>query len=153
MTSPAHSAHRFVAEQRRAVDARDPRVPNSFVGAPAFATTLVVAVAIARMANGTPWQFQLSVMAAAVAVSSWWCRPLPSLFVSVCGWLALNGIDVNGNGQLGWSGLTDAVRAAVLVSAALLASSARAYTLRELRNQERRSVHLHLVRQGGAPHA
>ena len=155
MTNQAHSVSQYLVDRRhQLVEQRDPRLPDSFVGALAFTTTLVVAVGIATTAADTPWALQLAVMAAVVAVDSWWCRPLPSLLVSTCAWLALNGIDVNGNGQLGWTGRADVVRVGVLVFVALAASSMRWYVLRS--PSPRRAFgplrHLHLVRQG-APHA
>jgi hypothetical protein len=151
VTNQAHSGSQSVVDRRRDVaDAPDPRLPNSFVGAVAFTTTLVVGVGIAKTAAGTSWRVQLALMAAVVAVDCWWCRPLPSLFVATCAWLALNGLDVNGDGQLGWAGNADAVRVGVLVFVALAASCTRWYVLRSP-SPPRAVIHLrqlHLVRQG-----
>jgi hypothetical protein len=107
----------------------DPRLPDAFVGALAFTATLAVSVALATGAKDWHWGAQLAATAITVALVCWWCRPLPSLFVSLCGWLMLNGIVVNGDAQLGWAGHRDVVRVLVLVSTGLCVSLARALSL------------------------
>ena len=107
----------------------DPRLPDAFVGALAFTSTLAVSVALATGAKDWHWGVQLATMAVTVALVCWWCRPLPSLLVSLCGWLMLNGIVVNGDAQLGWAGYRDVVRVLVLVTAGLCASLVRALIL------------------------
>jgi hypothetical protein len=115
--------------RRRDMHPDDPRLPDAFVGALAFTSTLAVSVAVATAAKDWHWGVQLAVMAVTVGLVCWWCRPLPSLLVSLCGWLMLNGIVVNGDAQLGWSGHRDAVRVLVLVSTGLCVSLARALSL------------------------
>lgn len=115
--------------QRRDMHPDDPRLPDAFVGAVAFTSTLAVSVAVATAAKHWHWGAQLGAMAVTVALVCWWCRPLPSLVVSLCGWLMLNGIVVNGDAQLGWSGHRDVIRVLVLVAAGLCASLARALIL------------------------
>ena len=120
--------HRHQAGDRAI--ARDPRLPDAFVGMLAFGATLAVAVALARAGTGVGWGTQLAVMAVTVALVSWCCRVLPSLLVAVLGWLMLNGIVVNGGGRLGWDGRDDAIRVGVLLGAGLAAALARAFELR-----------------------
>lgn len=115
---------------RRDTPPDDPRLPDAFVGALAFTSTLAVAVAVATGAKEWHWGAQLVAMAATVGLVCWWCRPLPSLLVSLCGWLMLNGIVVNGDAQLGWSGHRDVIRVTVLVLTGLGVSIARSLTLR-----------------------
>ena len=109
--------------------ADDPRLPDAFVGALAFTSTLAVAVALAAGAKDWHWGAQLAAMATIVALVCWWCRPLPSLLVALCSWLMLNGIVTNGEAQLGWSGHRDVVRILVLVTTALCLSLTRALVL------------------------
>jgi hypothetical protein len=107
----------------------DPRLPNAFIGAVAFATTLVMSVAMETLnqaAGGT----ELVLMAVTVGLLCWWSRPLPSLFISLCGWLTFDGMVVNGSGHLGWAGREDAVRVAVIFAAGLGAAAIREVTLR-----------------------
>jgi hypothetical protein len=115
--------------RRRDMHADDPRLPDAFVGALAFTSTLAVSVAVSTGAKNWHWGAQLAVMAVTVAIVCWWCRPLPSLLVSLCGWLMLNGIVVNGDAQLGWSGHRDVVRVLVLGTTGLCVSLARAVSL------------------------
>lgn len=107
----------------------DPRLPNAFVGAVAFATTLVVSVAMETL-DKSAGATQLALMAATVSLLCWWSRPLPSLFISLCGWLTFDGMVVNGSGHLGWGGREDAVRVAVIFAAGLGAAAIREATLR-----------------------
>jgi hypothetical protein len=116
--------------RRERISATDPRLPDSFVGMVAFGATLAVAVALARAGAAVGWSTQLAAMAATVALLSWWCRVLPSLFVSVIGWLMLNGIVVNGAGRLGWDGHQDPIRIAVLLGAGLVVALVRTLELR-----------------------
>ena len=111
------------------VAATDPRLPDAFVGMVAFGATLAVAVVLARGGSAVGWGTQLAAMAVTVAFVSWWCRVLPSTFVSVLGWLMLNGIVVNGAGRLGWDGHEDAIRVGVLLGVGLAAALARALEL------------------------
>lgn len=110
-------------------DNPDPRLPNAFIGAAAFATTLVVSVAMETWSKADG-DTQLALMAATVGLLCWWSRPLPSLFVSLCGWLTFDGMVVNGSGHLGWAGREDAVRVAVLFGTGLGAAAIRELTLR-----------------------
>jgi hypothetical protein len=114
---------------RERISAADPRLPDSFVGMVAFGATLAVAVALARAGTAVGWVTQLAAMAVTVALLSWWCRVLPSLFVSVIGWLMLNGIVVNGAGRLGWDGHEDPVRIGVLLGVGLAVAISRALEL------------------------
>lgn len=126
-TPPARSA---VPVTHRVVRAKpDPRLPNAFVGAVAFATTLVVSVAMETL-DKSAGDTQLVLMAVTVGLLCWWSRPLPSLFVSLCGWLTFDGMVVNGSGHLGWVGREDAVRVAVIFAVGLGAAAIREATLR-----------------------
>jgi hypothetical protein len=91
----------------------------------AFGVTLGIAVAIASAGKGVYWGTQLAVMAVAVGLVCWWCRPLMSLVVAACGWLMLNGLVVHVGGQLGWSGRHDVVRIGVLVATGFAMALAR----------------------------
>lgn len=119
----AHSSWRHDA------NVRDPRLPNAFIGIVAFTSTLIVAVTEADATKGWHWGAQLAVMAVTVGIICWWCRPLPSVLVSLCGWLMLNGFVANSDAQLGWSGHRDVVRVLVLVTTGLCVSLARAISL------------------------
>jgi peptidoglycan/LPS O-acetylase OafA/YrhL len=108
----------------------DPRLPDAFVGIVAFGVTLAVAIAIAAAGKSAPdknmhWGTQLAVMAVAVGLVGWWCRPLTSLLVAACGWLMLNGLVVHTDGHLGWAGREDAIRLGVLVAIATAMALAR----------------------------
>jgi hypothetical protein len=107
----------------------DPRLPNAFAGAVAFAATLVVSVAMETWSNADG-DTQLALMAATVGLLCWWTRPLPSMFVALFGWLTFDGMVVNGSGHLGWSGREDAVRVAVIFAVGLGAALIREATLR-----------------------
>jgi hypothetical protein len=120
-----HSRSRAFVIHRRPVSSTDPRLPDAFVGIVAFGTTLGVAVAIAAAGKDAHWGTQLAVMAIAVGLVCWWCRPLTSLFVAICGWLMLNGLVVHTGGQLGWSGHRDVVRLGVLTAIGLAMALAR----------------------------
>jgi K+-sensing histidine kinase KdpD len=124
--------------QRERISASDPRLPDAFVGMVAFGATLAVAVALARAGTAVGWGTQLAVMSVTVALLSWWSRVLPSVFVSVIGWLMLNGIVVNGAGRLGWDGHQDVIRVGVLLGAGLAAALARTLEL-QLRSLPTRS--------------
>jgi hypothetical protein len=125
----AHVQSSALGNRRRDIHPDDPRLPDAFVGALAFTSSLAVSVALATGAKDWHWGAQLAAMAATVALVCWWCRPLPSLLVSLCGWLMLNGVVVNGDAQLGWSGHRDVVRVLVLVTTGLCVSLARALAL------------------------
>ncbi|HEY5454538.1 MAG TPA: hypothetical protein VIJ96_03650 [Acidothermaceae bacterium] len=103
----------------------DPRLPDAFVGIVAFGVTLGVAVAIAAAGKDVHWGTQLAVMAIAVGLVCWWCRPLTSLLVALCGWLMLNGLVVHRDGQLGWAGREDVIRIGVLAAIGLAMALAR----------------------------
>ncbi len=125
-----HSRSRVFAIHRRPVSAADPRLPDAFVGVVAFGVTLGVAVAIAAAGKDVPgrdvhWGPQLAVMAIAVGLVCWWCRPSTSPLVALCGWLMLNGLDVHTDGQLGWAGREDVVRIGVLVAIGFAMALAR----------------------------
>ncbi len=122
-----HSRSRAFVIHRRPVSGTDPRLPDAFVGIIAFGVTLAVAVAIARLGKSVSPGTQLAVMAVAVGVVSWWCRPLTSLVVAACGWLMLNGLVVHVGGQLGWSGRHDVVRIAVLLTTGIAMALARSF--------------------------
>ena len=126
MAESANGQPSALRSWRHDVSADDPRLPDAFVGALAFTSTLAVAVALATGAKEWHWGAQVAAMATVVALVCWWCRPLPSLLVSLCGWLMLNGIVVNGEAQLGWAGYRDVVRILVLVAAGLSVSLTRA---------------------------
>jgi hypothetical protein len=110
--------------------AADPRLPDAFVGMVAFGATLATAVVLARLGTAVGWGTDLAVMAVIGGLVCWWCRVLPSLFVAACGWLMLNGIVVNGAGNLGWDGRHDLIRLGVLAGASLSVALARAVQLR-----------------------
>ena len=122
-----HGRSRALVVRRRPLSPADPRLPDSFVGIVAFGVTLGVAVAIASEGKSTHWGTQLAVMAVAVGVVCWWCRPLTSLFVALCGWLMLNGLVVHAGGQLGWSGREDVVRIGVLAASGFAMALARSF--------------------------
>jgi hypothetical protein len=107
----------------------DPRLPNYLVGAVAFATTLVVSVAMETWSK-SDGPSQLAVMAVTVGLLSWWSRPWSALFVALCGWLTFDGMVVNGSGHLGWAGREDAVRVAVIFGAGVGAALIREVSLR-----------------------
>lgn len=126
-TPPARSA---VTVTHRLPGAKpDPRLPSAFVGAVAFATTLVVSVAMETL-DKSAGATQLALMAITVGLLCWWSRPLPSLFISLCGWLTFDGMVVNGSGHLSWAGREDAVRVAVILATGLGAAAIREATLR-----------------------
>lgn len=120
-----HSQSRAFAIRRKPMTASDPRLPDAFVGIVAFGVTLAVAVAVASAGKGVQWGTQLAVMAIAVGIVCWWCRPLTSVLVALCGWLMLNGLDVHADGQLGWSSRYDVVRIGVLVATGFAMALAR----------------------------
>jgi hypothetical protein len=120
-----HGRPRALAVHRRPMNAADPRLPDAFVGIVAFGVTLGVAVAIAAARTDIHWGTQLAVMAIAVGLVCWWCRPLTSLVVAGCGWLMLNGLDVHRDGQLGWGGREDVVRIGVLATIGFAMALAR----------------------------
>jgi hypothetical protein len=120
-----HSRPRAPVIRRRPLSPADPRLPDAFVGIVAFGVTLGVAVAIASAGKGVHWGTQLAVMAIAVGLVCWWCRPLTSLFVALCGWMMLNGLVVHADGQLGWSGRHDVVRIGVLLAIGFAMALAR----------------------------
>jgi hypothetical protein len=118
-----------LAPQRDYLAATDPRLPNAFVGIVAFGATLMAAVVLARVGTAIGWGTQLAAMAFTAGFVCWWCRVLPSLFVSGCAWLMLNGIVVNGSGRLHWDGRHDIIRLVVLVGIGLVVAIARAIEL------------------------
>ena len=125
-----HGRPRAFVIHRRPMSLADPRLPDAFVGIVAFGVTLGVAVAIAAAGRDVPgknvdWGTQLAVMAIAVGLVCWWCRPLPSLLVGICGWLMLNGLVVHTDGQLGWAGREDVIRIGVLAATGLAMALAR----------------------------
>jgi hypothetical protein len=117
-------------ERTTSAAATDPRLPDAFVGMVAFGATLAAAVVLARLGTAVGWGTDLAVMAVIGGLVCWWCRVLPSLFVAVCSWLMLNGIVVNGTGNLGWDGRHDLIRVGVLAGACLSAALLRAAQLR-----------------------
>lgn len=129
MLNAMHGRSTGLASQREYIAATDPRLPNAFVGIVAFGATLLVAVVLARAGTALGWAPQLGVMAVTVGFVCWWCRVLPSIFVSGCSWLMLNGIVVNGAGRLGWDGRHDLIRVGVLVGVGLVVAMARALEL------------------------
>ena len=120
-----HGRPRAFVIHRRPMSLTDPRLPDAFVGIVAFGVTLGVAVAIAAAGKNIHWGTQLAVMAVAVGLVSWWCRPLTSLVVAACGWLMLNGLVVHTDGHLGWAGREDVLRLGVLIAIALAMALAR----------------------------
>ena len=120
-----HSRSGAFHVRRRPLSVTDPRLPDAFVGIVAFGVTLGVAVAIASAGKGVHWGTQLAIMAIAVGLVCWWCRPLTSFLVALCGWLMLNGLVVHADGQLGWSGRQDVVRIGVLVATGFAMALAR----------------------------
>jgi hypothetical protein len=132
---------RAIAIHRRPLSPTDPRLPDAFVGIVAFGVTLGVAVAIASVGKGVHWGTQLAVMAVAVGLVCWWCRPLTSLFVGLCGWLMLNGLVVHVGGQLGWSGRHDVVRIGVLVATGFAIALARSLEVERHQLAARRGAH------------
>lgn len=120
-----HGRPRAFVIHRRPMSVTDPRLPDAFVGIVAFGVTLGVAVAIAAAGKGVHWGTQLAVMAVAVGLVCWWCRPLTSLLVALCGWLMLNGLVVHTEGQLGWAGREDVIRIGVLVATGFAMALAR----------------------------
>jgi hypothetical protein len=132
---------RALAIRRRPLSPTDPRLPDAFVGIVAFGVTLGVAVVTASAAKAAPWGTQLAVMAVAVGIVCWWCRPLTSIFVALCGWLMLNGLVVHVGGQLGWSGRHDLVRIGVLVATGFAMASARSLEVERHQLAARRGAH------------
>jgi ABC-type Fe3+-siderophore transport system permease subunit len=125
-----HGRPRAFVVHRRPMSPADPRLPDAFVGIVAFGVTLVVAVVVAAASKDSSgrdvhWGAQLAVMAIAVGLVCWWCRPLTSLLVALCGWLMLNGLVVHADGQLGWAGREDVVRIGVLVAIGFAMALAR----------------------------
>ena len=120
-----HSRSRAFVIHRRPLSSSDPRLPDAFVGIVAFGVTLGVAVAIASAGTDVHWGTQLAVMAVAVGLVCWWCRPLTSVVVALCGWLMLNGLVVHADGQLGWTGRHDVIRIGVLVATGFAMALAR----------------------------
>jgi len=125
-----HGRPRAFVIHRRPMSLTDPRLPDAFVGIVAFGVTLGVAVAIAAAGKDVSdknahWGTQLAVMAIAVGLVCWWCRPLTSLLVALCGWLMLNGLVVHTDGQLGWAGREDVIRIGVLAATGLAMALAR----------------------------
>jgi hypothetical protein len=120
-----HSRPSAFVIHRRPMSPADPRLPDAFVGIVAFGVTLGVAVAIAAAGKDARWGAQLAVMAVAVGLVCWWCRPLMSLVVAACGWLMLNGLVVHTGGQLGWAGRQDVIRLGVLVAIGFAMALAR----------------------------
>jgi len=120
-----HGRPRALVIHRRPMSPTDPRLPDAFVGIVAFGVTLGVAVAIAAAGKDVHWGTQLAVMAIAVGLVCWWCRPLTSLLVALCGWLMLNGLVVHRDGQLGWAGREDVIRIGVLAAIGLAMALAR----------------------------
>ena len=120
-----HGRPRALAIHRRPMSPADPRLPDAFVGIVAFGVTLGVAVAIAAAGKDVHWGTQLAVMAIAVGLVCWWCRPLMSLLVGACGWLMLNGLVVHTDGHLGWAGREHVVRLGVLAAIGLAMALAR----------------------------
>jgi hypothetical protein len=136
-----HSRSRALVIHRRPVSSTDPRLPDAFVGIVAFGVTLGIAVAIASAGKDAHWGTQLAVMAIAVGLVCWWCRPLTSLFVAMCGWLMLNGLVVHTGGQLGWSGHRDVVRIAVLLTTGAAIALARSFEVERHQISVRRGDH------------
>ncbi len=141
-----HSRSRAFVVRRRPLSATDPRMPDAFVGIVAFGVTLAVAVATASAGKGLHWGTQLTVMAIAVGLVCWWCRPLTSFLASLCGYLMLNGLVVHTDGQLGWSGHEDVVRIGVLTATGFAMALARSldvdrHLLAARRNSELQGDH------------
>jgi hypothetical protein len=133
------SLPRAFAVRRRTLDVTDPRLPDAFVGIVAFGVTLSVAVVLARSGKDVHWGTQLAVMAVAVGIVCWWCRPLTSFLVAACGWLMLNGLVVHTDGQLGWAGREDVIRIGVLVATGFAIALARSLDV-ERHQLARRSI-------------
>ena len=129
MLNAMHGRSTGLAPQREYLAASDPRLPNAFVGIVAFGATLLVAVVLARAGTALGWVTELAIMAVTVGFVCWWCRVLPSIAVSGCSWLMLNGIVVNGAGRLGWDGRDDLIRVGVLLGVGLVVAMARALEL------------------------
>jgi hypothetical protein len=136
-----HNQSRVFAPRRRPVNLADPRLPDAFVGIIAFGATLVVAVVTASAGKSLHWGTQLAVMAIAVGLVCWWCRPITSLFVALCGWLMLNGLVVHVGGQLGWSGQHDVVRIGVLFGTGFAMALARSLEIERHQLSARRGDH------------
>jgi hypothetical protein len=103
--------------------------PNVYAVAIAFVATLVVAAALGTIGGWTSGGLGLALMTAVVAITAWWCRPLPSLLTGAFGWLMFNGFVADQFGALRWHGSIDAVRLGVLVGAAVVASLLRAVVM------------------------
>jgi hypothetical protein len=120
-----HSRPSALAIHRRPMSLTDPRLPDAFVGIVAFGVTLGVAVVIASAGKDAHWGAQLAVMAVAVGLVCWWCRPLMSPVAAGLGWLMLNGLVVHTGGQLGWDGRRDVIRLGVLAAIGFAMALAR----------------------------
>jgi hypothetical protein len=103
----------------------DPRLPDAFVGVAALAATLL-ASSIVVEAGHISSDTALAVMAAAVGLVAWWCRPRAAAVPAVCGMLMLNGFFVDRSGDLHWHGWADVVRLVVLFGVAAVVSLSRA---------------------------
>jgi len=103
-----HGRPRAFVIHRRPMSLTDPRLPGKDVSD-----------------KNAHWGTQLAVMAIAVGLVCWWCRPLTSLLVALCGWLMLNGLVVHTDGQLGWAGREDVIRIGVLAATGLAMALAR----------------------------
>jgi hypothetical protein len=107
-------------------ESRDPMPPNAYALGIAFTATLVVAAVLGETGRWAAGGVGLALMAAAVGVSAWWCRPRVSLCAGALGWLMFNGFVVDEYGALGWHGRSDAVRLGMLLAIAVVTSLARA---------------------------
>jgi hypothetical protein len=108
---------------------RDPMPPNAYAIGIAFTTTLVVAAVLGEASRWGSGGYGLAVMAAAVGVAAWWCRPWVGLCAGALGWLMFNGFVVDQFGALAWHGRSDAVRLGTLLAIAVAVSLVRAVTV------------------------
>jgi K+-sensing histidine kinase KdpD len=108
---------------------RDPMPPNAYAIGIAFTATLVLAAVLGEAGHWASGGLGLALMAAAVGVSAWWCRPLTSVIAGALGWLMFNGFVVDQSGTLGWHGTSDTLRLGVLLAVAVSVALARAVTV------------------------
>lgn len=73
-----------------------------------------------------PWQTALVVVAASVVAWAWRISLVTGAAIGGIAWMCVTGFDVHGHGDIRITGRDDAVRAAVLVLAGLLAAAVHA---------------------------
>jgi hypothetical protein len=116
----------LITDESHAGTPRSPMPPNAYAIGIAFTATLLVATALGSAGSRAAGGVGLTVMAATVGVSAWWCRPSSSLCAGAFGWLMFNGFVTDQFGTLTWHGAADGVRLGALVIVALGVAVTRA---------------------------